>query len=381
MFSLRRVAGALVVSLAIVVPPGGQVATAATCSQPLTGVSAISPGPDHNDLYGVDAPRQNRAFAVGYIDETLTGPKGPLAERWNGTSWSLQTTPHPWTGDSILYGVYAPSPNDAWAVGYRDATPGAPDRPLAMRWNGTAWKVKKTPSPTKGDVGFNGVSGVGSAPLFAVGFADRSGVARTLIERWNGTSWKTMKSPNASAGLNFVSAVDAVTAKNVWAVGDYRKAGRDRTLVLHHTGAGWKVVKSPNRGTADNDLYGLVALGRKNVWAVGSYEKGSAAFGPLIEHWNGTAWKVVKGPTLADSSFFYGVDAVSAHNIWAAGGDNDAGTGFVERWNGTKWKVVTLPPVVATSALDAIAARPTGQVWAVGTQNSYTQALVFGRCT
>jgi hypothetical protein len=381
MFSIRRVVGASALVAAIVIPPGAQVDALTTCSQPLTEVTAPSPGPDHNYLNAVDAPKDAVAFAVGLTQKTIGGLTAPLVERWNGTTWKKQTTPEPWSGAADLYGVYAPTGKDAWAVGYKDATPGAHDRPLAMHWNGNGWKVRSVPTPTTNDAGFGGVSGLGSAPVFAVGYAHRSGVNRTLIERWNGTKWKIMKSPNVGSHLNYLAGVDAISAKNVWAVGDHATTGPDKSLILHWNGTAWKVVKSPNRGSGGNILNGVVALGPNNVWAVGSYETSPGLFNPLFERWNGSAWKIVKGPALADSAFLYGVDAVSANNLWAVGGDNDSNASIVERWTGAKWKVVSLPSVVASSGLYATAARGTGQVWAVGEQASYTQTLVFGRCT
>ena len=52
--------------------------------------------------------------AVGYrvtSTQTLT-----LAERWNGTTWTTQSTPSPST-DNILYGTACPTANTCIAVG------------------------------------------------------------------------------------------------------------------------------------------------------------------------------------------------------------------------------------------------------------------------
>ena len=43
----------------------------------------------------------------------------------------------------------------------------------------------------------------------------------TLILHWNGTAWKVVKSPNAvTDSFNDLFDVDATSANNVWAVGE-----------------------------------------------------------------------------------------------------------------------------------------------------------------
>ena len=71
-----------------------------------------------------------------------------LAERWNGTAWTIQSTPNP-TGAQQ-------QPPDGDLVHVRDGVhrgrvlraTATPDRvTLAERWNGTSWTIQPTPSP------------------------------------------------------------------------------------------------------------------------------------------------------------------------------------------------------------------------------------------
>ena len=63
-------------------------------------------------------------------------------------------------------------------------------RTLVESWNGTAWSVVASPSPS---VAFlYGVSCPSARSCKAVGeYANNSGAVRTLVESWNGTAWST----------------------------------------------------------------------------------------------------------------------------------------------------------------------------------------------
>src|SRR5947209_3840531 len=71
-----------------------------------------------------------------------------LAERWNGTGWSVQRTPNP-SGAlvSSLRGVSCTAPTACTAVGSYVSSVGA-QVPLAERLNGTSWSVQATPNPS-----------------------------------------------------------------------------------------------------------------------------------------------------------------------------------------------------------------------------------------
>ena len=68
---------------------------------------------------------------------------------------------------------------------------------------------------------------------WAVGITSTS---KTLILRWNGSAWKLIRSPNPSAGRDILGGVTATSARNAWAVGS---AGSG-TLILRWNGTAWK---------------------------------------------------------------------------------------------------------------------------------------------
>jgi hypothetical protein len=82
-----------------------------------------------------------------------------LAERWNGTNWTVQSTPNPATAaNARLYGVSCKSATSCTAVGYWANASGS-EFTLAERWNGTNWVVQSTPN----------VAGAAWNDLYAVG--------------------------------------------------------------------------------------------------------------------------------------------------------------------------------------------------------------------
>jgi hypothetical protein len=71
-----------------------------------------------------------------------------LVERWNGTAWTIQSTPRPaGTRPRVLFSVACTSPDLCTAVGYYVSNSKA-DLTLAEAWNGTTWQIQATPIPT-----------------------------------------------------------------------------------------------------------------------------------------------------------------------------------------------------------------------------------------
>ncbi len=111
-----------------------------------------------------------------------------LAETWNGTAWTIQTTPNP-TGatESHLYAVSCSAATACTAVGWYYNTSDA-ELTLAEAWNGTAWTIQTTPNPT-GTTGsqLEGVTCSTATACTAVGFYDdSSGVDLAFAEVENG---------------------------------------------------------------------------------------------------------------------------------------------------------------------------------------------------
>src|SRR6476661_3698430 len=71
-----------------------------------------------SELYGASCTSASACTAVGdYV--TSTGASKTLAEHWNGTAWAVQSTPTPsGAADSFLQDVACTSASACTAVGY-----------------------------------------------------------------------------------------------------------------------------------------------------------------------------------------------------------------------------------------------------------------------
>jgi len=149
-----------------------------------------------------------------------TGPQ-TLIEHWNGTSWSVVSSPNVSGASNELLAVAAVSPTDVWAVG--DSNTSGVEQALIEHWNGTSWSIVSSPSPG-GSNDLRGVAIISATDIWAVGafFNTASNATQTLIEQWNGTSWSVVTSPNPSSTTNLLEAAAAdKSSGQAWAVGEF----------------------------------------------------------------------------------------------------------------------------------------------------------------
>jgi len=318
-----------------------------------------------------------------------SGVTQTLIDHYNGTAWKIVPSPDP-AGPlrgHYLAGVASVSAHDIWAVGFYDASGTSGTRTLIERWNGTSWKVIKSPSVGTGNNFLAGVTTTSAGNAWAVGSYVSGTAIKTLVEHWNGTSWKVIKSPNPGgpAGDSLLTGVAATSAHNAWAVGKYSSGTLDRALAVRWNGTAWKVIKGLDLGAGSHILEGVAAISAGNAWAVGLSAQGAASQ-TLVEHWNGTSWKRVKSANpggTAHSNALTGVVVSSKSDAWAVGlySGGTIDRTLVEHWNGTSWKPVKSanPGGSAKSSfLISVDARPAGNVWAVGFSGSHALALHWG---
>lgn len=282
-----------------------------------------------SELYGVSGINASNVWAVGYQGSSTRGGEQPwdaqptvsgntLVEKYNGTSWGLQTSPSPGTGYNTLRSVYANSTSDIWAVGFYYDAPTGPYRTLILHTTngGTTWSQVTSPNPGTNN-SLYGVTCVSSSECWAVGNADsnilivhysnstwstftssgsgylnkvacfsctdcravgETGIpAHTLSLKWNGSNWSTETTPNpASNANNNLASVAYVGADDwIWAVGSYDNNPWRTLIAVFHTS--WAQVTSANQGTGDNHLNGVAVVPGTTActggdsWAVGWY--------------------------------------------------------------------------------------------------------------
>ena len=147
----------------------------------------IHTGPTVTSLNGVSCTSASACTAVGSILSN-SGDVVTRAERWNGTSWTTQTTPNPPGPTDVFSGVSCSSASACTPVGSYAEGNAEPTGPFAERWNGTTWMVQTTPSPAGADESpLNSVSCTAASTCTAVGeYQDSSGTYLTLAERESG---------------------------------------------------------------------------------------------------------------------------------------------------------------------------------------------------
>ncbi len=111
---------------------------------------------------------------------------GRLVVRWNGKTWAAQSVPVPKGGSGgFLFDVSCTSASACTMVG--DFSHRSKILPLADRWNGKSWTSQNVPasvSPT----GLATVSCVNASSCFAAGFQNGSDFV-AFGEHWNGKKW------------------------------------------------------------------------------------------------------------------------------------------------------------------------------------------------
>lgn len=171
-------------------------------------------------------------------DVWLVGEKGRITH-WDGSAFSET----PSGTDATLFGVWAASPDDAWAVG------GTPDQPSAtndvvLHWDGTTWKPEALPE--KKDVALFKVWGSSNDDLYVVG---EGGIIWHRASRFVGpTGASAWKREGEGVTTGRLTTVAGCGPNEIYAVG-----GRD---LLVSDGSTW------SRASVDpmklvNDLNGV----------------------------------------------------------------------------------------------------------------------------
>ena len=260
---------------------------------------SIASSPDDgtaaNTLSGVSCISPTNCEAVGYYyngsaDQTLI-------ESWNGIAWSLVSSPDQGSGTNQLGGVSCTGATNCVAVGY-DTDGSGVSQTLIETWDGTAWSITSSPDP--GPTGtydnLDAVSCASSISCMAVGTPNEGATTQTLIESWNGTAWSVTPSPDPGT-TNQLYSVSCSNATSCVAVGTDETSSTNSTLVESWNGTAWSVTPSPSPGPT-LALSGVSCTDAANCVAVGEYYGGrNQTNQTLIESWNGTTWSVTPSPS------------------------------------------------------------------------------------
>src|SRR6266536_3234705 len=239
------------------------------------------PGAQGSALFGLSCTSSSACTATGNSFNSSGTPVGVFAERWNGTKWRIQPVPAPSSPGGFLSGVACTSPSVCTAVGARTDASGNPIGTLAERWNGTRWRIQRTPNPAAG-AGLSAVSCTSSSACTAVGGSE----AGTLAERWDGTAWRIQPTPKLSGAENFFNGV-ACKAHACTAVGLHLTDSGPFTLAERWDGTSWHIQPTPKiPGAYDIDPPAVACPTSSSCTAAGSYTNNGPRV-TLAEQWNG----------------------------------------------------------------------------------------------
>ena len=210
-----------------------------------------------NDLGSVACTSMGQCWAVGAYFDAGGGVYQTLTERWDGSSWTIATSPNAsTTQDNLLNSVACLPDSQCWAVGINVI--GLLSRTLIERWDGSGWRV--VPVRRRGTLG-----GVWTPD------GQRAWAAGPPVMRSDGSTWAPDPDPESAATFDGVSG--RTTDGGVWAVGS-RTVGAHaatRTAMIRWTGSRWIVASVPSPANYQNVLEG-VAASEPFVWAVGYTE-------------------------------------------------------------------------------------------------------------
>ena len=279
-----------------------------------------------------------------------------MAETWNGTTWSIQTTPTPAGGTGAeLWDMSCTSITACTAVGWSYLTGSDDFVTLAEVWNGTAWSIESTPNPAGSTD--SALLGRGARPPRR---APPSGTTRTVRATTcrrprHGTARRDL--PNhphpccrhrPRGGRDGRLSCTSITA--CIAVGNYENSSDD-VLVLTEiwNGTAWSIASTPvPTGATDSYLDGVSCTSPTACTATGGYTDGSGTGETLAEEWNGTAWSVQSTPNPAGATFggLFEVACTSPSACMAVGTwqhNSKTYDTLAESWNGSLWKMQANP--------------------------------------
>jgi len=298
------------------------------------------PGGSGGLLIGVACPGASACIGVGFGFDA-SGTFVTLGQGWDGTQWSLQPTVNPeGARGAHLNGVACKSPSSCMSVGQ------STDGTLAEQWDGTAWRITPTPNPA--GTGPNGLNGVAcTSPVMciavgAVGFAlDGSGnPAGTITERWDGTAWSIQPTPT-SGSPGALNAVSCTSPNACTAVGG---TASGLLLAERWDGTRWTVQSAPTPPGAQGGFFtGVSCTSQFACTAVGAaFDSSGNPAGTITERWDGTTWSIQPTPTSASPGAFLNAVSCTSPNACTAVG-NTASALLAERWDGTTWTVQSTP--------------------------------------
>ena len=148
-----------------------------------------------------------------------------------------------------LVGVSCTGRSQCTATGLASTRSGKNLKTLAERWNGTTWAVQSTPTPTSrtllGGTLTGGVSCTSSTACVADGFSYSKNSMRLLGEGWNGHTWTAQPDATPVVAGEIRPASPAGGPRTAW---PWAAGYSGMTLAEHWNGRKWSAVTTKHDG-------------------------------------------------------------------------------------------------------------------------------------
>lgn len=310
-----------------------------------TVVPAATPAASQEPgLFGVSCRSATGCIAVGSFARRGAG-RMPLAERWNGTRWSIEAAPRPaGSPTALLRSVSCPSSTRCVGVGYTETRAGS-TLPLAERWDGHRWTVLTVPGAGRYSQ-LESVSCPTATTCLAVGTRTGAGVTAALAERWDGIRWTIDPTPRP---LNHaLYSISCAAPRSCEAVGTAVERGRSVPLAEAWNGRRWNAqAAAVPAGETASALTAVSCPSRAGCTAVGGMTTGPGGHMPLAERWNGHRWtrQRIPAPRGAPPTYLTSVSCATQAICTAVGYalPHQESRPLVERWATGRWSIQTGP--------------------------------------
>jgi hypothetical protein len=323
----------------------------------------------------------------------------PLAESWNGTAWSVQEPSAPTEGKwDYLSGVSCTSSAACTAVGYYQNKSTDDWVTLAERWNGTTWSMEEVPNPKEANgtyADLRGVSCASSEACIAVGwYVNKLPAAAVLIEHWNGKEWKAEEPPLPTGTReDLLESISCSSTSACTAVGTFKKTegGTSLPLAERWNGTTWAVQEPPHSESAkDTELWGVSCPSSTACTAIGDTYNSAEETVPGAESWNGTTWTAQEPPSPKELLKTKGLDTLRMSGMSCTSSTECIAVGtfeskekkwvsLAESWNGAEWAAQEPPTPAGAAEADLVGVSCTGSITCtgVGGANNVTLAELY----
>jgi hypothetical protein len=388
---LRRAAPACLIA--------ASAAAVISCSAP--AVSGPPPSPSSVPassgitLTGISCASASYCVAVG-VATVSQARVLPVAEAWNGQSWSGQAVPGPTgtaTAVSRLDAVSCSGPSRCVAVG--GTTTASGDVAFADSWNGTRWQLLPLDYPA-GSTDLTGVScrvstclltglyltggqerplafeldgavhrrlapalprGQAGASLAGVWCATPSacmtvgsyeparepGTANTA-EEWDGSRWQVLKTAAPASiangpGLVSVACPSTALCLAAGAYNDVSRPGRPFAVREIWQHGQWRMLHPSGPEPQRFTPAAVACQSSSSCIVVGSVRPSALTELPGAEQWTGGSLRYLPIPQ-PQGGFMTAISCTSSLMCLAIG---DGATAFGELWNGSSWRLLSIP--------------------------------------